>query len=504
MDKNDKVSLKEKERVIMDILNDLESASKKIITERTDLDEVAVMRASLWLEKKNLVNIKDKSVEEIEISEDGEEILEDGLPEQRVLKHSGYLSEIPVDGQVKNMALGWIRRKNLGETTKKDGKPCLELTEKGKNFLNEEPEEIKALKTIKSNENKINDIDKEILENLKSRGSINVEKNLIKKVSLTEEGKKELEKGFKVKKEVSQLNSDLLKSGEWKNIELKPFNVKAETKNKLLGKKHFVNQAIEYVRQIWLEMGFQEMEGPIIDSSFWVFDALFQPQDHPARDLQDTFYMENPKTGSLPDQDIVKKVKKAHENGGNTTSTGWKYDWDEESAKELILRTHTTSLSARTLSSLDKDDLPAKFFSVGKCFRNEKFDWTHLAEFYQVDGIVVSESVNFQNLLGYLERFLNKMGYEKVRFRPGYFPYTEPSVEAEALHPRKDEWVELLGAGMFRPEVTAPLFGKEINVLAWGPGFGRIMMDYYNIDDIRELYSNDLKHLRNSKLWMRY
>lgn len=501
----DKLALKIKEKKIMDVLKDYRNISKGELSTETGMEEVAVMRTSLWLEDKGLVEINEEPILEIELTDSGKEILENGLPERRVLEYNGYLDDIPVDDELKNMALGWIRRKDLGEIISKEGKPYLKITEKGEKFLKEVPEEIRILKKLNNEDSKVKEeLDEEMKNNLKSRGAIDVEKRSIKFIKLTEKGEKHLEKGFEVKKEVSQLSSDMIKTSEYEKIKLKPFNVSADVDESYPGKKHFVNQAIEYVRQIWLEMGFQEMDGPMVDTSFWVFDALFQPQDHPARDLQDTFYMKKPKKGRIPDKEVLKRVKEAHENGGNTKSTGWGYNWNEETAEELILRTHTTSLSARTLASLSKDDLPAKFFSVGKCFRNEKFDWTHLAEFYQVDGIVVSETVNFENLLGYLERFLNKMGYDKIRFRPGYFPYTEPSVEAEVYHPRKKEWVELLGAGMFRPEVTAPLFGEEINVLAWGPGFGRIMMDYYNIDDIRELYGNDLKQLRDSKLWMRY
>jgi phenylalanyl-tRNA synthetase alpha chain len=183
-----------------------------------------------------------------------------------------------------------------------------------------------------------------------------------------------------------------------------------------------MTQLIEYIRQIWLEMGFKEMTGPILEISFWNFDALYVPADHPARDMADTFYMKVPEKGKLPNEEIVEAVRATHEYGWTCNSTGWQYKWDPELARACILRTHTTSLSARTLAKLrediDKNALPAKYFSVGRCFRNETLDWKHLAEFYQTDGIVVGENVTFRHLLGYLKRFFSKLGFEKARFFP--------------------------------------------------------------------------------------
>jgi phenylalanyl-tRNA synthetase alpha chain len=247
-------------------------------------------------------------------------------------------------------------------------------------------------------------------------------------------------------------------------------------------------------------MGFKEMSGDMIVSSFWNFDALFQPQDHPAREMQDTFFLD--KESPLPDKSLVKAVKEAHEKGVNG-SKGWQYNWNEREAKKLVLRTHTTCLSAQTLAGLKKQDLPAKFFAIGKCFRNETVDWSHGFEFNQTEGIVIDRNANFIHLLGYLKEFFSKMGFEKIKFIPSYFPYTEPSVEIRACHPEKKIWLELGGAGIFRPEVVIPLLGENIPVLAWGPGFDRLLMDYYKIADLREFYKNDITQLRNMRFWMK-
>ena len=289
------------------------------------------------------------------------------------------------------------------------------------------------------------------------------------------------------------------------NLFLSPYFVPHIFSDVYFGRRHFVNKAIDYIRRIWLDMGFKEMSGPIVQTSFWNFDALFTPQDHPAREMQDTFFIEKPGLGSLPEKKIVDSVKKVHENGGLTGSTGWGYKWSPDEAKKLVLRTHTTVLSARTLyylrSSMKEDELPAKYFAVGRVYRNETLDWSHLFEFNQTEGIVVGD-VDFKHLLGYLREFFRKMNYKKIRFRPAYFPYTEMSVEVEVFDKIHDEWLELGGAGMFRPEVVQPLLGENLQVLAWGLGLARIIKNYYGIEDIREIYKNDLKQLRTIKEWL--
>jgi len=244
------------------------------------------------------------------------------------------------------------------------------------------------------------------------------------------------------------------------------------------------------------------MTGSIVQTSFWNFDTLFTAQYHPVREMQDTFFIKEPSLGRLPDKHLLAAVRDAHEHGGNTGSTGWQYAWKEDEAKKNVLRTHTTPLSVQAISRLKTSDLPAKFFSVGDVFRNETVDWSHLFEFAQSEGIVVDEDANLRNLLGYLKEFFKKMGYDKIRARPAYFPYTEPSVEIDVFHPVHKKWVELGGSGIFRPEVTVPLLGRDVPVLAWGLGLGRILTNYYGITDIRDLYKNDLKQLREMKAWM--
>jgi phenylalanyl-tRNA synthetase alpha chain len=216
--------------------------------------------------------------------------------------------------------------------------------------------------------------------------------------------------------------------------------------------------------------------------------------------MQDTFYIKDPAMGKLPA--LAKKVKSSHE-GGVAGSTGWGGNWSEEVAKKNLLITHDTYLSAKVLANLKPEDIPKKTFQVMKVFRNEVLDWKHLFEFYQIGGIVVDEDANFRNLLGYLKQFFRKMGYKDVRLRPAHFPYTEPSCEIEVFHPIKKQWVELGGSGIFRPELVKPLLGKDVPVLAWGLGLERILTDYYEINDLREIYANDIKQLKEWKTFMK-
>ncbi len=299
---------------------------------------------------------------------------------------------------------------------------------------------------------------------------------------------------------IESITPNLIKSGQWKGKRFRRYDITSNVPKIYGGKRHFVNQATDYAKKIWLEMGFKEMTGNLTQSGFWNFDALFTAQDHPVREMQDTFFIKN-KEARLPDKKLVEEVKSAHE-GKIKGSKGWQEDWKEEYAKKAVMRTHTTCLSAQTLQQIQKNkEFPAKYFALGKCFRNETLDWSHLFELTQTEGIVVDENANFRQLLGYLIEFFKKMGYEKIRIRPGYFPYTEPSLEIDIFHPVHKKWMELGGAGMFRPEVTIPFFEKHIPVLAWGPGFDRTIMEFFNITDLRDMYSNDINKLRSMKVW---
>ena len=294
-------------------------------------------------------------------------------------------------------------------------------------------------------------------------------------------------------KEITNLNLDIIKTGAWKKVNIKPYNVEASGKQLHIGKRHPYNKFLQETRQKLIEMGFEEMTGPAIELEFWNFDALFQPQNHPSRDWTQTYSLIRPKQGTLPDKALVERVKAAHENGWKTGSTGWGYKWDHTKAAKLMPRAHDTAISPRYLAEGVK--IPGRYFSLVRCYRPDIIDATHGVEFNQLGGFVVDESLTFRSLLGVLKEFaIEFAGAEKVKFLPDYYPFTEPSVQMSAKHPKLG-WVELGGAGIFREELTQPL-GVSVPVIAWGLGIDRLAMFKLGITDIRQLFSQNLDWLR--------
>jgi phenylalanyl-tRNA synthetase alpha chain len=472
------------------------------IQEKTKLDETSVIRALKFLANKKLIDLTQKQTQTIDLGVNGVYYKKHHLPERVLIhtlekhprisleeaeKHSGLSSN-----EFK-AALGALKRKALLDITNNK----MMLKGKHEEIMHKFPEE-KLLERLPKTKEELTDEERYAYDLLRSR------KDIIEIIEKQELSYKPTALGTKLLAEklddsdlLEEVTPDLIKSGA-DNKQFRKYDIQSQGPKLHGGKRHFVNEGRIFAKRIWTELGFKEMTGPSIDSSFWIFDALFTAQDHPVREMQDTFYIKKNATELPQDTKLIARVQQAHEKG-IAGSKGWNYTWSKEQAKHLALRTHTTSLSARTLASLKPGDLPAKYFAIGKAFRNETIDWSHGIEFYQTEGIVASKDVNFRHLLGYLKIFYKKMGFEKIRFRPSFFPYTEPSVEIDVFHKEKGVWLELGGAGMLRPEVTAALMGTTVPVLAWGQGLDRIIMDAYAIKDLRELYSNDLNTLRNKK-----
>jgi len=476
------------------------------ICKKSNLDKTSVLRSLEYLQNKKIVKISFEKKKIIEIGINGALYKKKGLPERRLLNLLGERKILALQEAQEQSSLskdefkasiGVLKKKALIELKNQRIIFNANKEEVSKKMLEESfieclpighdelsSEQIYAFKSLQNR--------KDILQ-------IN-EKKLIN-IEVTDLGKELIGSKIKTQNLIEQITPEILKKDSlWKAKKFRRYDLTSPVPSISGGKRHFVNQAIDYGRKIWTDMGFKEMSGDMIQSSFWNFDALFTAQDHPVREIHDTFFID--KKIELPVKKLVESVKKSHEQGV-TGSKGWRYNWDEEEAKRLCLRTHTTCLSAQTLSRLKQENLPAKFFAIGWNFRNETIDWKHGFELLQTEGIVIDKNANFRNLLGYLKQFAKKMGFPKVRFRPAYFPYTEPSVEGDVWIEEKQEWVEYIAAGMFRPEVTIPLLGKHIPVLAWGPGFGRMIMKYYNLKDLRELQENNITKLRKMKFWMK-
>ena len=477
------------------------------ITHASGMQEVEVVRALQWLQNKGVLNTITTTKTVVNLDSNGLKYKLEGLPEKVFLKSltnellplSKIAEKTKLSSEELSACIG-ILRKKVAIDIAKDKELMVKLGPQGAKILSSPSLEEQFLHQIFPIDiNEIQDVNKFALEELKKRKNfIKIEEQKTLTVELTKLGEKltSVDMGGEV---INRLTKAMLKDGSWKNKQFRAYDVEINVPKIHGGRKHFDTEAIEYIRQIWLDLGFKEMNGNYVQSAFWDLDALFVPQDHPAREMQDTFYLEG--KAKLPP--LFSKIKAVHENGADTGSTGWGGNFSKEESEKILLRTHTTVLSAQTLASLKKEDLPAKFFAVGKVFRNEALDWKHLFEFYHVEGIVIDPNANLKHLKGYLTQFYKKMGYSKVRMRPAHFPYTEPSLEVDVFHPIRKEWVELGGAGIFRPEVVKPLLGFDCPVLAWGQGMARIIAAYWKITDIRELYKNDLKQIKEAKMWLK-
>ena len=311
-----------------------------------------------------------------------------------------------------------------------------------------------------------------------------IEKSFV--ISLTNEGKKIASSiSSEDENEIGTITSEILNTGKWKNERFAEIDVTSPVRTYSIGRTHPLTEVINEIREIFVSMGFSEIEGSTIQSCFWNFDVLFTPQDHPARDMQDTFYLSNLTVEDI-DPIISNKVSNFHK-------TEWNYDWNLEKSKKTVLRTHTTPVTIKYLSENKLNY--GRIFSIGRVFRNEKMSYKHLMEFHQIEGIVIGETINLRDLMGLQKQFYSKLGLDKVKFWPTYFPYTEPSLQSMVYIDKLGKWVELFGMGMFRPEVTQSV-GIFNNVLAWGGGLERIAMIRYGLSDVRELYDNKLSWLR--------
>uniref|UniRef100_F6YXR8 Phenylalanine--tRNA ligase alpha subunit n=2 Tax=Macaca TaxID=9539 RepID=F6YXR8_MACMU len=282
----------------------------------------------------------------------------------------------------------------------------------------------------------------------------------------------------------------LAEVGSWRDRPFKPYNFLAHGVLPDSGHLHPLLKVRSQFRQIFLEMGFTEMPTDnFIESSFWNFDALFQPQQHPARDQHDTFFLRDPAEALQLPMDYVQRVKRTHSQGGYG-SQGYKYTWKLDEARKNLLRTHTTSASARALYRLaqKKPFTPVKYFSIDRVFRNETLDATHLAEFHQIEGVVADHGLTLGHLMGVLREFFTKLGITQLRFKPAYNPYTEPSMEVFSYHQGLKKWVEVGNSGVFRPEMLLPMgLPENVSVIAWGLSLERPTMIKYGINNIRDL-----------------
>ncbi|MEM4598067.1 MAG: phenylalanine--tRNA ligase subunit alpha [Candidatus Diapherotrites archaeon] len=473
-------ALSEIEVIALEALKDGSALDESRVAEKSSLNIDSVRRALAWLGEKGLVELEKREEEQAILTEKGLKALSEGLPEEKLLgalqklggnadfgsllKESG-LSKIEFDA-----AFGKLRRNNLIVLSEERK---VTLTGLEKEYFAQD--KIKQLLAEVKNFRKVDEKSPEF-EDAARRGLLERRKKIVLFARINEKGLKAIEISKKISK--------------------REYNLDAQVQRFFLGKKQPYTRFLDEVRAKLIALGFKEMESPLIVEEFYNFDVLFQPQNHPARDWASTFRLKSPKHGKLPEEKIVNAVKGAHENGAKTGSSGWGYKWNAELARRLMPAAHGTAHSARQM--VKGVEIPQKYFAIARCYRPDKIDKTHLMEFNQLEGIIVAD-LSFRHLLGMLKEFAEEIaGANEVRFKPDYYPFTEPSVELSAKHPGLG-WIEFGGAGLFRPEVVRPL-GIKCNVLAWGLGIDRLAMFKLGIDDMRDLFSTDLEWLRNHEI----
>ncbi len=295
--------------------------------------------------------------------------------------------------------------------------------------------------------------------------------------------------------EIGEITPKMLSSGEWKNSVFRGYNIAVPPARVIPGRTNPYVQFLESVKDKLCSLGFQEFDGPLVETEFWNGDALFMPQFHAARDIHDVYRIKNPTHAKSIEEPYLTNIANVHKDGGNSGSRGWNYEFDNEFTRRLILRSQGTVLSAH---QLHKAEIPGKYFGIARCFRYDKVDATHLSDFYQTEGIVLGKDVNLKTLLGFLEMFAKEIaGATEVKYVPGYFPFTEPSIEVHIKHPVLG-WFELGGSGIFRPEVTKAM-GVDCPVLAWGIGIDRMALMALGLNDLRELFCEDIERVRQRR-----
>jgi len=444
-----------------------------------NLDVDSIRRSLEFLKSENIISENVNSKNSYLLSDVGKKALTDGTIES---KFCDFLENNSLKmGDLKNTTINGLSSQEVPlafGVAKRNGliiinSGTIVLSENYKSIIQET---VDCLKKINAQE----DCDNKLIEKLFKRKFV-IKKlvskkkyNFIKEVEYTVDSDS-----------VINLTSDLIKTKEYKKIKLKDFDVEKLSKPMVVGRIHPLRQVMNYIRDLYLEMGFKEMASPYVDLSFWAMDSMFISQEHPMRDIQDTFYL--PYHGVLPSKQLLDKIAELHENGGDTGSIGYKYAWDQKKASELILRTHTTAATFRKLYHLsDEEKKECKYFAIGRVFRNETVDSTHLPEFHQAEGFVIGDDLSLADLVGFIKVFLGKLGFNKIKIKPTYNPYTEPSVEVFIFHNKLNKWIEIMNSGIFRKESVAP-YGIKNNIIAWGIGIERIVMLMYNKTSLKEI-----------------
>lgn len=487
------------------ILKALSSAEQALSTELADsigVDHQDVVGAGKSLEADGYVVSSMDQRMVLKLSAEAYEIIEQGSPEHRVwtLLAGGRLSQDEVAAKLGKeatvVALANGIKAKLFKTAKEEGKVFLERVAGNDNAADAVRESLKQAAASPET------VDAKTLETLKKRKLAAME---AKKLFLYKKGAAYAAE--RAAKAVGDVTREMLLDGSWKTRQFKDYNFAAQGAEVGGGALHPLLKVRQEFREILMELGFQEMDTQHwVEVSFWNFDSVCIPQQHPARDLQDTFFLSKPETGKLADAEYVARVKAQQE-------ASFRSPWKEDEARRNVLRTHTTGTSAFLLSKIarmaTRDEngrlnfRPGRYFSIDRVFRNEEMDRTHLCEFHQVEGFVIDRDISLAKMMHTFDSFFRRIGVSQLRFKPTFNPYTEPSMEIYGFHTGLDKWIEVGNSGLFRPELLAPIgFDDGVSVMAWGLSLERPTMIKYGINNIHELFGHrvDIRFIKRAAI----
>ncbi|MHA2425046.1 MAG: phenylalanine--tRNA ligase subunit alpha [Candidatus Thorarchaeota archaeon] len=488
------------ERIILEGLIDIgKQVSVSFLSERVQENEERVISILNSLAERGLVELIAHERVFHGLTEEGKDYAINWLPEVRLFgavqelggkaSIDDAISKSGLNPKTKGIALSWARKNGWLGITKQEGVSFLEATVK-----QADSSVMQLLQLLLKGED-------EPEEQFQEDIDVSIQRGLVTKhVSKDYETRFIYTEADRIKTLLSEtsegvvdLTPDMLTSGTWKDVTFRPFNVSIAPPYVNYGRKHPYAEFNDWLKEILVGLGFTEWFGPFVETELWNNDALFVPQDHVAREVQDQYRVTKPYDhGDILSPKYYREVKAVHENGGNTGSLGWEAPFSKEVSSRLVLRSHTTPVSMRYLS--EHKESPQKMFIVDRNFRAENLSARHAQEFNQCEGIIMDKGLHLRDLMGYLSEIVRRVGIKKMKFKPGQFPFTEPSVECFAKHDVLG-WIEVAPGGIFRPEVTHP-HGIKDPVLAWGIGSGRLYMASLGINDIRELYSRDLAWIR--------
>ena len=494
--------LTEGERIVLSGLSKIgRRVATSEIADMTKQKNERVVSILNSLAGKGIVKLETREIVAYTLTEEGREYASEGLPEIRLLKAimdlggSATFDDAVVKAGIapksKGIAMNWAKRNGWVTISRENGDTVLAAA-----IRDIDSPVAKALSLLEDENAEKDQIEDSALKQLTERKLVSeiVTKRFETEIS-QEYANRISELLVDSSGDIGNLTPEMLATGAWRGKTFRPYNVGIEPEYVNYGKKHPYAEFNDWLREIMVGLGFTEWFGPYVETEFWGHDALFVPQDHVAREVQDQFRIAAPYDhGHIVDKKYYEAVKGVHENGGGTGSKGWDWSYSKEVATRLCLRPHTTPVSMRYL--YQHRESPQKMFIIDRNFRSESLSVTHAQEFDQCEGIIMDKGLTLRNLLGYLTAICKAVGINKLKFKPGQFPFTEPSVETFGKHDKLG-WIELGGSGIFRPEVTHPL-GIKDSVLAWGIGAGRLYMAAMGINDIRDLFSQDLNWLRRS------